>query len=252
MMRWLLILLLLPWAAADMRIYIEISPNGLVSEHVVMHPEPGQDNAEFIVQQEPLSISGEYEIYAFDEYYTIVFPYSNEVEFTMLLDGMIERHGRRRVFRTSFDGSTDLSVTLPRGNVLASMKPNVLPKPDEIITDGERITVRWSLDNEPVSVFYEGPSNAAWITVVVILVALGCLVSAFIVMLRKKQGQVHDMLSEDEKSVLAELKRQDRQDKIAKELGFSKSKMSKVLRKLEEKKLVAKEPYFKTNKIKKI
>ena len=51
--------------------------------------------------------------------------------------------------------------------------------------------------------------------------------------------------------VVKELRKGTKMQKhIAKNLDFSKSKISKVVRKLEEKKIIEKEPYFKTNKIK--
>jgi len=182
----------------------------------------------------------------------VIFPFTEVLEFGLILDDRIESSGGKSVFRSTFAPGVDsysLSITLPEQHVLYG-SPAVLPKPDDIRTDGKTITLSWLFtEPEDVSVFYKGPGSS-WYLWIVILVCL--LIICVVTILLFKKKKIDHLLTPDENSVLELVKSIKRQDYIAKELEFSKSKMSKVTRKLEEKGLIKKKPYFKTNILEKL
>ena len=68
---------------------------------------------------------------------------------------------------------------------------------------------------------------------------------------KKSREDIYAILSNDEILIIKEIKNNvTKQKEISRNLNFSKSKMSKVIAKLEQKKLISKEPHFKTNIIK--
>lgn len=239
-----------------MNIDISISKNDIVTEefNIDFISSEYYDSFEFTIPSRPLSISydGEYEIQDNIIYFKKdILPGYQEISFTLLYDNLIDSFGRTNNFRTSFvtDQDVSISLTLPEKFIL-SRAPSATPTPDKITTDGQHIKLYWKND-AAISVFYEG-NEVSFAVIILSIIFLSIFASALFFFFRQKTKQaITDILSEDENLVIKELKKGITQQKnIAKNLHFSKSKMSKVIRKLEEKELIEKKPYFKTNKIK--
>jgi uncharacterized membrane protein len=102
------------------------------------------------------------------------------------------------------------------------------------------------------SVFYENEKGSSlwWILIIaILLVAAGIIFSLY--HKTNLRNTVKDTLSEDENKIIDLLRKSDmKQKEIARQLNFSKSKMSKITRRLEEKNLIERTPLFKTNIIK--
>ncbi|MBN2567448.1 MarR family transcriptional regulator [Candidatus Woesearchaeota archaeon] len=260
-----LLVLALPLAAAsEFSTDISISGNDIVTEDISLtfdSPE-AYDSFIFSVADEPLSVGydGGYAVTATDGGYEIEFMWpiavgENTVGFTLLFDGLVLKRSGERVFRTAFSGgydSTTVRVTLPDGFTLSSEGPAATPPPDTITTDGRRITLAWAFPGDAaVAVFYEGPdSPLLWLLAAVAAVIL-IAIWVYIFFLNRAARAIDEVISEDERRVLDAVRGGEPiQKKVAEGLSFSKSKMSKVVRRLEEKGLIAKEPHFKTNRLK--
>jgi uncharacterized membrane protein len=264
-----LLLFLLPAAAASLlKADFSISANDIVTEavSVTFDADNAYDSFVFIASSEPFSViyDGKYSVSKQNDTYAITFAKDiqqgeNVVSFQLLYDNLIERSGSGKSFRTALSsGAVDgieVSATLPAGYILSEQAPQATPEPDSITTDGRRIALHWNFkgaDDAAVAVFYTGSKSASLWWLLLIPAALAIGITAFFIFHRKRvRSIVSDTLSEDEQKVV-DLVRQgnDKQNEIAKALVFSKSKMSKVMRKLEEKGLVEKSPFFKTNVIK--
>jgi hypothetical protein len=253
LMRLIVLLLFIPSASAEMLVSIDIGQTGVVREDVTLSFNETYDTIDYVSQYKPISVdySGNYILIEEDGHYIIQFPYSDSLSFSLVYDGLVEGT-TRKVFRSGFSGGpTELSVKLPARHSLSEKMPNAVPRPDSMTTDGQRITLHWKLPTDgDVTVFYETRGFGAflWLGIAVVLLTSSLL---FLFFYGRSKKQLKELLSDDEAKVLEMLSKETRQDRIAKTLEFSKSKMSKVLRKLEEKNLISKEPYFKTNTIKK-
>jgi hypothetical protein len=251
-MRLFMMLLLLSAAVgAELTVDVDLSDKA-VREDVTVTLHEEYDRVQYFTRYRPISVlyDGEYLVDEEESGFIIEFPYRNTTEFSILYEGMMTRQGSKRSYRSSFvsDGPMDLSITLPRHSTLSD-EPSAIPKPDSITTDGKRIRLAWSLDTGgDVTVFYEGKQSRQWVWSLLALPVIAGIAFFFIQRGKKK---VKELLSDDESKVLDAIRSEPRQDRIAKTLGFSKSKMSKVVRKLEEKNLIAKEVYFKTNRLRK-
>jgi len=163
-------------------------------------------------------------------------------------------------------------VKLPKGSILVSEQRGageaiaaVYPTPERILTDGEHIIVRWKkwelLPRESFRIFVmyttvEQEKRSGYALALVGLALGAALTYAYFAYQKKKQGVeqskvVKLVLREDEQKIydlLAE-KGEILQEEIVKQTGFSKAKVSKLVRNLEEKGIIKKEPYRKTNRL---
>ena len=73
-----------------------------------------------------------------------------------------------------------------------------------------------------------------------------------ILLKKEKKSFVLSTLSQDERSIVEVIikNKEITQKEISRRLNFSKSKMAKIVRRLEEKNIIEKKPYMKTNKLK--
>jgi hypothetical protein len=167
------------------------------------------------------------------------------LSFSALFDDLIISSGSDRIFRSSISSDeVALTVILPKGATLEESVPQ-----GTLLTDGSRIAITWPASSEvSVAVFYTIEESFSWILVLAFVLPI---IAAFVVFLiwRTKSRTIDALISADERLVLERVDGTRTQKEIANELVFSKSKMSKVVRKLEEKGLVGKEPHFKTNRL---
>lgn len=249
--------------ADSMELDISISNRDIIKQDVklVFDVNETYDNVEFATQLMPLSIqyNGEYSIEEYENLYIINFnktisPIDNSIEFSLIYDKMIEGD---KVFRTSFypqDMDVTISLRLPRHYVLSPREPSATPKPDSISSDGQHIYLYWEFsdkDQTDIAVFYQGQESSNGIIVFSIILLMSSGIMLFYYFKKKTKKDISGILSSDEQKIVEELRKGvAKQKEIARNLDFSKSKMSKVVRKLEEKELIEKKPFFKTNTLK--
>lgn len=142
---------------------------------------------------------------------------------------------------------TKVQLWLPKGYVL--YKDGVMPK-GEIGTDGERIFVSWKGHQSEVPLiarFYQANQSKTEL-----FLALAFAAGAIIILVKMKRSDEYLLgFSNDEIKVIEAVKskRIVYQNKLEKELGFSRAKMTRIMKKLEEKGLVEREKIGRTNKI---
>lgn len=149
----------------------------------------------------------------------------------------------------------NIQVSLPPGFIL--YRDMFSPENAEKLTDGEKIYFTWSFVNRteeiPISVKFQGSYKTYdWILyVVVIIVLLMILLYSFSHYRKKAKKEFLKGFFEDEKKVVEILTREGvaYQNKIEKELKFSRAKMTRIVKKLEAKDLVTKERVGRTNRI---
>ena len=233
--------LLIPVVSAALEVDVVVSES-YVRESFIYHGEPGI--LSFELPSRPISVSTDHP-YALSDRMLIFDANESPVVFSLLFDDLIIASGPQRVFRSSFSSDSVLvRVTLPEGAVLDDAVPRA-----NLTTDGSRTTLTWPQAPEvSVAVFYSMPPAVPWVLIAAFALPL---VFAFIVFAayRTRERTVRGLISDDEREVLDRIDGVRTQKDIANELSFSKSKMSKVVRKLEEKGLVRKDPHFKTNKL---
>lgn len=260
----ILLILILPLAGAQQSVTFDINPSGVVEQDVRLSFEAEQDYGSYIyrVDQTPAIVEAQAPVRIEEEENgTVIFIEQainigpNEVAFTLVQEGLVERQGSTRIFGVSVQAVLEpasISVTLPRGFALAETSVPVSPEPDAVETDGERITFTWEPGAQPIDiiVIYEGPGEG-WRNTTIIVLVLGVVIAGLYWRQRRKRyARMDYVLGSEEKRLVELLREEERtQKELCKLTGFSKSKMSKVVRKLEEKRIIEKEPYFKTNKI---
>jgi len=256
----LIILSYSSYAYESMSIDISLSKNDIITEVITLsNPSINMnDFYEYTTIVKPISIlyDGEYSITEEKQDYKITFEnLKEEITFTLLFDSIIESNDKNKVFRTSFTPNNikDLIITatLPKHFTLSDIKPSVTPKPTSIESDGQRITLSWTLNNPQyadIIIFYIGEKNLAFLVIIPFIIVIAISSIIFLYFKKKTKKHLNNTLSSEEIKIVEELRKGvTKQKDIANNLNFSKSKMSKVVRKLEEKDLVNKKPFFKTN-----
>jgi len=168
-----------------------------------------------------------------------------------------------------------ISLILPEGAVLEN--PNlesVWPKYAELSSDGKSIIVEWSKQNAkegesiPLLVIFR-ENKVSWILIFTIVVAIGASAILLFSVKRKNKkkvkktakkkgkkaaGKKEIYLLDSEKAVISLLEKAEGKQLWQKQIqlaaGFSKAKLSRLLRNLEARGLVKRIPIGNTNKIK--
>ncbi len=259
----LLVLLLVPLAsAAQTVVHITLTPNDIVREDVVLHIDANQSYNEvrWNLSNEPLSVISK------DPYSirngTLVLEHplvagKNTVAFSLIFDNLVITSGSQHALRLDLQPASDtvnVTVTLPREFVLARTA-GAIPPPDSMRTDGQNIMLSWDRPAPlQLAVTYQGPSTD-WPAI--LLSALGALIiiGGVVLVLQRRQKRavrkpLHRTLSSNESEVLGLLREGvDLQKDLIARTGYTKSKMSKVVRNLELKGVVEKTPHNRTNRL---
>jgi uncharacterized membrane protein len=143
---------------------------------------------------------------------------------------------------------------LPEG--FAIYRDVVYPEGYETLTNGKKIYLKWSLER-PQNImlsfkFYNTHSDYSLAIAAAMGIALIIVIAYLVGHYRKKMKcEFERGFSEDERKVLFILSREKRvmQNKIEKELHFSRAKMTRLVKKLEAKGLVEKERIGRTNRL---
>jgi uncharacterized membrane protein len=200
---------------------------------------------------------------------------TERVTMAFAVEGIVAQYEDKSLLTLSYIPETRITnfkfiVRLPSGSTLASEVKktgesisSVYPVPSRIRSDGKHIIVEWSeeelLAREDFRIFLmytttdkrERLPAAAGIAVGLII---GLSIAYYYFRKRpaKEREVARLVLGEDEKKIYDRLVSHDGeilQDDIAKETDFSRAKISKLVRRLEEKGIIKKEPYRKTNRL---
>jgi len=161
-----------------------------------------------------------------------------------------------------------VTLQLPIGYIIPREKGKdesfyILPKPEDVYSDGEHIIISWEQKGQemPISAVARkviGPP-LIWIAVSILAVAFAAIFSVWTVLRerkkpkhkQKKKQAVIPGLMESEQKVVDFLREKGEvwQKQIQITTGFSKAKVSRVIRNLEARGVVTKTVYGNTNKI---
>jgi len=143
---------------------------------------------------------------------------------------------------------------LPRG--FAVYRDVVYPEDHETLTDGERIYLKWEFDKpEDIMIsfkFYRSYSDYSLLILAVMGFAIVLIAGYLITHYRKKvKREFLRGFTEDERKVLQALseRRICMQKTLEKQFGFSRAKMTRIVKRLEKKGLVEKEKVGRTNRL---
>ncbi len=264
--------------ALDSSIGIELLPSGAAIEIIKTEFVAQEDASKvsYSLLNEPQNLkvyqNGEeigYEIIR-NEFYEIVIDkkvnkgqaYSLNLEFD--IKGLVEQSGKQYVFSFRYQPAANvenfnLDLRLPRGFSLADIESAVSPAGYKASSDGKNIIISWKLkdvdDEQSFIVVYErgmaGNSSYLWIFGL-LAVALFAIFGIVLFYRREKREIVSGVLSQDEKKIMAIIESGNdiTQKQVVKDTGFSKAKVSKIIRRLEEMGIVEKKPWMATNKLK--
>ncbi len=188
----------------------------------------------------------------------------NQITIEFDTNDLVKKSGKDFIFSLDLSipkevKNLDLNLDLPEGFVLSDIESSVSPKASEVSTDGKVISVDWyfkDIKEQSFIVIYkrgfESKSEPFFLVYGLIMFIILLSISIFIIFIYKKNNRkfVMSTLSSDEREIVKFI-REDKgvtQKKISQLAGFSKSKMSKLVRRLEEKEIIKKTPWFETNK----
>ncbi len=154
-------------------------------------------------------------------------------------------------------------LKLPVGYIIEDTR-FVTPQADDIYSDGQRIILSWNEKPlaEPfeVSIVSHGMQRTNWLLYIIILILVGIIVGYILWQRkpRKKKEEAEDksiilsnMLLENERKVIAVLKEAENHQLWQKQLeirtGLPKVKLSRLIKSLETRGLIKKEPFGASN-----
>ncbi|MBD3246991.1 hypothetical protein GF378_00010 [Candidatus Pacearchaeota archaeon] len=199
---------------------------------------------------------------------------SENFSLSYITESVIEKTSNRNFFilKNKFEQPMNLKLILPEKAILDDR--NILsPNPDFISTDGRRIILKWnSLNAEEIVVTYEPEQqiNIFWI-IIAPLILLGIILYQSIALkkkvkklkkkkkisakrrkTRKKKNMTRNLYGEEKEIVeylLGRKKNESWTKEIVRDLGISKVRLSRKLRKLQQKDLIEKIPHGNENRI---
>jgi uncharacterized membrane protein len=163
-------------------------------------------------------------------------------------------------YKASDITNLELQITLPTDTVVVDRNGLLISRPFDISTDGRRIYITWK-DNlaagEEFSAFieYEGKSSGFSSAFIILpIIAIGAIgaFAGYRLKIFRKEKFIEKSVSDDENRIIDQIKKKGEilQEDLRDSLGWSKTKISKVVRNLEIKNVIMKIPYKKTNKLK--
>lgn len=222
-------------------------------------------------------INSAYEIENLEEYTLIKVQSASNLSVNYITKSMINKAGGKFYFtsRNYLSDKQNVKLVFPESAVL-SESGLLFPEPNEITTDGRSIILKWEdFEENQIIVDYEFVSKRNFIFYVILLAVILAF-SAYVLFQRKifkkklskikkkssskskkqekKSKDIEEHLVESEKAVISELRQSEKHQLWQKQLqiktGFSKAKLSRVIRNLEARNLIQRVPMGNTNKIK--
>ena len=220
-----------------------------------------------------LEINSEYKLEESSKYYLIKINSANNLSIKYITQSMISKSKNRYSFvsRNYLNKMQNVRLVLPESAVILE-DGLVFPEPDLISSDGRSIILTWKDYNEKqIIVDYEFLKDKKFIQYSIILIII-IIFALYLILQRKifkrkikklkgknkktntKSEAIEEHLIESEKAIISELKKSEKNQLWQKHLqtktGFSKAKLSRVIRNLESRNLIQKIPMGNTNKIK--
>ena len=243
----------------------------ILVEHVISLEQ--EQKAEIIIPEDARAISSNVD-YTSEE--NIIEAYGKNIEISYITSESLDRVNNKYYFVDEIEFNFDIEqveikLILDEGFVFEEGKS--YPEPSATETDGRNIWLVWNLEDVkkgqdmPVFVVFrdtEEEVNTILISALIILIVL----LSYLYLSRKKKPPIRtgkkrkakkeevieQYLLRSEKAVINELKNAEKKELWQKQLqiktGFSKAKLSRVIRNLEARNLIKKIPFGNTNKIK--
>jgi len=154
--------------------------------------------------------------------------------------------------------NVEISLILDYGYLLSEVGAS--PIDYETFTDGRLIEIKWKFDNIRkgdqktfFAIIEKYKEKKGGLIYVISIISLVLIFLSIFLFFTKKKKENNIYLLEEEKKIVNYLKKCDRneswQKNIQKDLGFSKAKLSRLIRNLESRNLIKKIPFGNTNKI---
>lgn len=161
----------------------------------------------------------------------------------------------------------EVTVKLPEKAVLKhsleSLEQSIIPKTNNVLTDGKRIIIKWNENNlkeaNSVLIIYKTSNQYLtlfWISLIFILLLFVIFFNKYLksrVHIKKTENEFTRNLFDEEKKIVSILMGEKNNELWQKQLelksSISKVRLSRKLRNLEEKGIIEKIPYGNTNKI---
>lgn len=194
---------------------------------------------------------------------------STSIRLSYVTKELIDRSEFMAALRMPYDvGSMEVSLTLPEDTVLSRPLPQsdiapspAYPLPDEVTTDGRQIKLIWQYSGlekgaeKSFFVRYKKEKGYLWLAALLALVIaalLGYIITRKpkIEKVVEKEDMLEKHLKEDEEQVVNILKQREgqcEQGTLRVITGFSKAKLSGLLKELEERNVIHKEKRGKKN-----
>jgi len=266
------------YSIANYKIEISLTPSGLTSEKIQLEIMNSGNDLNNIAYS---SLTLPENIRVYDENGNLPFnltkneenniviwkniPGNSKAKINIEFDtkGLVEQAQNKYIFSFHYiplvqTENFEMDLTLPQGFILSSIAQSVSPDPSKMSTDGKNIILTWNyekLDKEFAAIVVyergftkESPNYFIYGLFAVIAIVLASVALFY----RKEKIDVAMMtLSEEEKMIVDRIlkNKEVMQKKLVQETGFSKVKISKLVRRLEEKGIVEKIPWMKTNKL---
>ncbi|GCC10584.1 hypothetical protein IPdc08_00616 [archaeon] len=197
---------------------------------------------------------------------------SDSIKINFELSGFVADFKEDKILSFSYIPEANITafsliVKLPPRSTLASEIEKsgeslsaVYPSPTKIYTNGKRIILEWQRDELKIGesfrvfVMYSNLNKRNYSPLWVLFgLLIGTALTYFVIKGKNKNKNIARMvLSGDEEKIYELILASDGeilQEEIVKTTGFSKAKVSKLIRNLEIKKIIKKEPYRKTNRL---
>ncbi len=268
----IILLLLLPITLAQefdsYNLEISLEPSGLAHEKIESSFTINQDSNSilFSLDQEIQNVNSNFDSSLTNEGILINKNIKANEKNTIILEfdtkDLIKQSGKNFIFSLDFSipfnsKNTQIKLNLPEGFILADVESPVSPKPPKIETDGKVISLIWSNINQGsfIVIYKRGFTSKSESLLPFYLIfglIIFILISIITILIQKRKTKdfLSSTLSENENVILNLIRKEKdiTQKKIRQLTGFSKSKLSKIVRRLEEKNILKRKPFFKTHK----
>jgi len=255
---------------SEYNITFEILPNGYVSERVsmVFAERLNTSTLNYVVLGEvaDLSISGDlgmidYTLERTGNENNVKFAVpegTGRLEITFTAKDLVFAKDSLYNFFTNLQppesDRVNVIALLPRG--FAVYRDVVYPDGRETLTDGERIYLKWEFerpDDVMISFKFYSPYSDYSLPVLFAMGFAIVIITGYLTLHYRKRVKREFMrgFTEDERKVLGELagRKVCMQKKLEKQFGFSRAKMTRVVKRLEKKGLVERERVGRTNRL---
>jgi len=208
-----------------------------------------------------LEVNSEYELEDFENHKVLKIESGEDVNINYLTRSMIGKTSDKNYFisRNYLEKPYNVKLVLPEGAILPE-EGILFPEPNSISSDGRSVILRWENHSEnQILVDYRFVKETSFILYLIIIL----LITAFIfyillpkIIFRKKKirkGLTKNIFESEKRIIEYLLNKKDNAcwtKEISKDLNINKVKLSRKLRKLEQKGLIEKIPHGNENRIK--